>query len=167
VKATRPTRRLTRGNPFLKEKVHDPYRTREKLREATGCPQCGVRYRNGRWTWPRTQTRVVRNQLCPACRRINDRCPAGEVVISGSFLDAHRKEILATARHIEEAEKNEHPLHRIISVDEHDDAITISTSDVHLPHHIAHALRDAWGGTMKTHYDLEGYFARVRWERND
>jgi hypothetical protein len=41
------------------------------------------------------------------------------------------------------------------------------TTDVHLPHRIAHALKDAWGGTMKTHYDLEGYFARVHWERND
>ena len=45
--------------------------------------------------------------------------------------------------------------------------IVVSTTDVHLPHRIAHALRDAFGGTTETHYDREGYFTRVRWERDD
>jgi NMD protein affecting ribosome stability and mRNA decay len=156
-----------RGNPFLKEQIHDPYHSHEKLRDATQCPECGVHYKKGRWTWPTAEASSVESQLCPACRRIKDRCPAGEVLLSGRFLGAHRDEILATARNVGEAERNEHPLHRIISIDEHDDEIKISTTDVHLPHRIAHALKDAWGGTMKTHYDLEGYFARVHWERDD
>ena len=29
------------------------------------------------------------------------------------------------------------------------------------------ALKDAWGGTTRTHYDREGYFTRVRWQRDD
>ena len=33
--------------------------------------------------------------LCPACQRIRDRYPAGEVRISGEFARAHRDEILA------------------------------------------------------------------------
>jgi hypothetical protein len=43
----------------------------------------------------------------------------------------------------------------------------ITTTDIHLPHRIGHALKDAWGGNLKTHYDLAGYFTRVEWERND
>lgn len=167
MKAPHTTRRVRRGNPFLKEKVHDPYRSGEKLREATRCPQCGVRYRNGRWTWPKTETYALKSQLCPACRRINDHYPAGEIILSGGFLEGHREEIVARARHVEETERAEHPLHRIIAVDERRGDVVISTTDVHLPHEIGHALKDAWGGTLKTHYDLEGYFARVLWDRDD
>ena len=167
MKTDRPMHQEIHGNPFLKERIHDPYHSREKLRDATQCPQCGVLYQKGRWIWPTTETSGVGSQLCPACRRIKDHCPAGEVTLSGGFLGAHRDEILATARNVGEMERNEHPLHRIISIDEHDGEIKISTTDVHLPHRIAHALKDAWGGTMKTHYDLEGYFARISWQRDD
>ena len=67
--------------------------------------------------------------------------------------------------HVEDAEKREHALNRIISIDEDDEGITISTTDVHLPHRIGRALKSAWGGSMSTHYDAEGCFARVRWNR--
>lgn len=167
MKAPRATRRLQRGNPFLREKIHDPYRSAEKLREATRCPQCGARYRNGRWTWPKTQTYALKSQHCPACRRINDRYPAGEIVVSGRFAGSHRDEILARVRHVEASERALHPLHRVMAVAERDTDIVINTTDVHLPHRIAHALKDAWGGTTKTHYDLEGYFTRVQWKRDD
>lgn len=167
MKTPRATRRVRRGNPLLQEKVHDPYRAAEKLREATRCPQCGVRYRHGRWTWPKTQTYALKSQLCPACRRINDRYPAGEIILSGNFLESHRDEVLARVRHVEAAEREEHPLHRIITIDARDADVAISTTDIHLPHQIAHALKDAWGGKTKTHYDLDGYFTRVEWERSD
>ena len=167
VKVSRPAHRLMRGNPLLRESIHDPYRSREKLRQATRCPQCGVQYRNGRWAWPKTQTRALRKRLCPACRRFNDHYPAGEILVSGSFVASHRNEILARIRHVEASERAQHPLHRIMTIDERDTAITITTADIHLPRRIAHALEDAWGGTAKTHYDRDGYFTRVRWERND
>jgi hypothetical protein len=167
VKSSRSNPRLKRGNPFLTEKRHDPYRARTKLRESTVCPQCGVRYSHGRWTWPKTSTYAVKNELCPACRRINDHYPAGEVVISGSFLDEHRAEVLATIRHLEEGERAQHPLNRIMSIDEHDGTLVVSTTDIHLPHQIGHALRSAWGGTARIHYDLDGYFTRVTWQRDD
>lgn len=159
-------RRLQRGNPFLRERVHDPYRSGKKLRESTCCPECGVCYRNGRWAWPKTETTALKRQLCPACRRIEDDYPAGELVLSGSFLASHSDEILATVRHVGDAERNEHPLNRIMAIDQERSTITITTTDVHLPHRIAHAVKDAWGGTTKTHYDLEGYFARVQWQRD-
>jgi hypothetical protein len=167
VKTNRTMRRLTRGNPFLRERVHDPYRSGEKLRDATGCAQCGARYRNGRWTWPHDATGEFRQVLCPACRRSNDHYPAGELMLSGDFLPDHRDQILATIRRIAEQEQQAHPLHRIMSIDDEGDALTIATTDLHLPHRLAHALKDAFGGSISTHYDLEGYFTRALWERND
>jgi NMD protein affecting ribosome stability and mRNA decay len=116
---------------------------------------------------PALKVSAFKSQLCPACRRINDDYPAGELILNGSFLSEHRKEIIARIRHVEEAERHEHPLNRIIEITEHDDGVTITTTDLHLPHRIAHALQDAFGGTMKTHYDRDGYFTRVLWERLD
>jgi hypothetical protein len=46
-------------------------------------------------------------------------------------------------------------------------AIKVTTTDVHLPHRIGHALKDAWAGELVTHYDEQGYYARVTWQRND
>ena len=168
MKPRRTTRRIQRGNPFLTERVHDPYRAGEKPSEAVSCPECGVRCRKGRWVWSAASSAGLKRQLCPACRRINDSYPAGELVLSGEFLTGHRDEILATARHVGEAERSQHPLNRIMSVveDRDEPTIVITTTDVHLPHRIAHAIKDAWGGTMKTHYDLDGYFTRVQWERD-
>jgi NMD protein affecting ribosome stability and mRNA decay len=166
MKNLRTARRMQRGDRLLRERVHDPYRAGEKLRQKIRCPDCGVTYRNGRWVWPETESRGLMQQLCPACRRIDDRYPAGELVIAGDFIEAHEDEILATIRHVAEAEVSEHPLNRIMAIDEDDGVLVISTTDLHLPHRIAHALRDAWGGTMKTHYDLGGCFTRVLWERD-
>jgi hypothetical protein len=168
VKAFHTFRRQQRGNPFLRERIHDPYRAGEKVREATSCPDCGVRYRNGRWIWPQVHTTSgLRPQLCPACQRVKDRYPAGELVLSGNFLHGNRAQILSRIRNVEETERAEHPLHRIIAIEQHGATQVVSTTDIHLPHRIGHALKDAWGGNLKTHYDLEGYFTRVQWERND
>jgi NMD protein affecting ribosome stability and mRNA decay len=167
MKPKRPIRHQIRGNPFLRERRHDPYRAREKLHEKTTCPECGVIYRNGRWMWPKSDTAAFRTVVCPACRRINDRCPAGELLLRGSFLTRHREEILATIRRLAEFEQSEHPLHRIMDIEIHGNDTVITTTDIHLPHRIAHALEDAWAGSMSMHYDLEGYFARACWERDN
>jgi hypothetical protein len=60
--------------------------------------------------------------VCQACHRINDRYPAGVVTLSGA-LTAQQKA----------AEKAEHPLNRIIDIEEGLDQIVINTTDIHLP----------------------------------
>ena len=167
MKPIRAGRHLRRGNPFLKERVHDPYRSTVKLRSSTRCPDCHAQYRNGRWIWPKSDSPGLRSERCPACRRIADHYPAGELVLSGDFAHEHRSEILGTAHRIEQLEGGDHPLHRIMSVDEDESGLSILTTDIHLPHRIAHAVRDAWGGELRTHYDPEGYFTRVHWHRDD
>ena len=164
MKPRRSFPRRLHGNPLLQERVHDPYYSRVKLREATSCPQCGVRYRNGRWTMPASTAAAFRRQLCPACRRINDRYPAGELIIRRSSVGKDEKEIMTRIRNVEAAERAEHPLHRIIEIEEQAEDLIVTTTDIHLPHRIAHALTDAFGGSMSTHYDRGGHFARVVWQ---
>ncbi len=48
-----------------------------------------------------------------------------------------------------------------------DSGITITTTDIHLPRRIGHALEDAWHGELKVHYDEAGHFTRVLWDRQD
>jgi hypothetical protein len=52
---------------------------------------------------------------------MRDRYPAGDVHLSGSFLDVHRDEIIAQIRKLEGDERKEHPLHRIMDIEERND----------------------------------------------
>lgn len=162
-----PARRQRRGNRLLAEHIHDPYWSGLKLRRDTLCPECGAAFRNGRWVWPKVQTEWPAKALCPACRRIEDGYPAGEILLDGSFVAAHREEIMNLARSVERSENAEHPLHRIMDLHVDDDMLTITTTDIHLPRRIGHALEHAWDGALSTHYDEEGHFARVIWHRDN
>jgi hypothetical protein len=83
---------------------------------------------------------------CPACHRINDNYPAGELTLSGSFPKSHGQEIVRLARNTEALENRKHPLQRIMSVEENPEGIVITTTDVHLPRRIGHAIVDAYKG---------------------
>lgn len=165
MKPTRSTQRETYGNPLLQEHIHDPYRERRKLQGATLCPECGAVYENGRWTWSESGTNDAPTTLCPACRRTRDQVPAGELVLHGKVDESLLDQILRRIRNIENDERAEHPLHRIMAVETRDEATVVTTTDVHLPHRFGHAIKDAWGGELDTHYDADGYFARIVWQQ--
>lgn len=144
--------------------ILDPYQRRKKPQEGARCPQCGVLYREGRWQWAAVSA-AYHDQLCPACERINDKFPAGIVTLKGAFARAHGEEILRLARNQEEAERAEHPLNRIMSIEEDEDAILINTTDIHLPRRIGEALERTFSGSLAFTYEEDGYFVRVNWTR--
>ena len=158
--------RQTRGNPRLTEERHDPYRDSAKLRSPRRCAQCNATYVKGRWRWEALTPPAPATALCPACRRSKDRYPAGELLLRGDFVVAHADEILRLVRNVESAETQQHPLHRIMDIRRRQGEIAITTTDVHLPRRLGHALEGAWHGQLAMHYDEAGYFARVTWERN-
>jgi hypothetical protein len=161
----RTPRRMLRGNPRLAEERHDPYRSEAKLRGPVRCTGCGATYLRGRWRWERLRPVPPATTTCPACRRIHDRYPAGEMALTGEFVAQHVDEILHLIRNVEKNESAEHPLHRIIDLKRRDGQITVTTTDLHLPRRIGHALEDAWRGKLETHYDEQGYFVSIRWSR--
>jgi hypothetical protein len=160
-------RLLAHGNPRLEEEIHDPYRTPRKARSPARCSDCGAVYRKGRWSWERLVPSPPTSLVCPACRRIRDRYPAGEITIGGRFFVDHADEALSLVRNVEDAEHRAHPLQRIIAVTRKAGKAIVTTTDLHVARRIAHALEDAWGGRLATHYDEGGYFVRITWERND
>ena len=154
-----------RRDRLIKERTHDPYKTRLKLPEPTVCPRCSATWHAGRWQWLEHQPENANEELCQACHRINDRYPAGELALRGSFLKAHEEEILHLIRNTEKAENQDHPLHRIISIDRTEDGFLVTTTDLHLPRRIGQAIYNAYEGEFDFNYDEEGYFVRANWRR--
>ncbi len=153
-----------RGDRLIRERVHDPYKTRLKLPDPTVCPRCGAVFHKGRWTWEAAPS-GANEELCQACRRVNDGYPASVVTLRGAFLKEHRAEILNLVRNQEKLEKSARPLHRIMAIEEKGEEIEITTTDIHLPRRIGQALHSAYEGEFDFHYDEEGYFIRVNWTR--
>ena len=85
--------------------------------------------------------------------------------MSGGFVKEHREELVHLARNNESIENRDHPLNRIIKIEEHPDSIIITTTDIHLPRRIAEAVRQAYKGDLELSYDEEGYFVRAEWRR--
>lgn len=162
----RPPRRDTIKSHLISEHRHDPYKPRAKLSEPCVCPQCMAVFIEGRWQWRSEPLEGAHWDLCPACHRINDRFPAGEFTLTGSFLNTHGQEIIRLARNIEALERHEHPLQRIMEIEDDSDRIVIRTTDIHLPRRIGRALTKAYKGELDTHYDEAGYFVRMGWRRD-
>ena len=161
------TRQSNRMDRRLKEKVHDPYKTRLKLPEPTVCPQCGAVFRRGRWQWDDAAPADANRESCQACRRVADKYPAGTVTLGGSFLKQHKTEILNLIRNQEELEKGEHPLHRIMEIAEEGGQIVVTTTDIHLPRRIGDAVHRAYSGQLDYQYEDESYSLRVNWTRDE
>ncbi len=142
--------------------IIDPYRWTHKPSEPAVCPQCGAVYQGGRWSWGDRPAAAV-ELTCQACHRINDKYPAGVVNLAGPRLVRLKDQILQLARHQEEAEREEHPLNRIMDIQEGDDTVVINTTDIHLPRRIGEAVERAYKGELKAHFDESGYFVRVDW----
>lgn len=145
--------------------IGDPYIHVRKPEGRIVCPDCGAFYSDGRWTWSQYPTSGT-EEPCPACRRIHDRIPAGILTLSGVFVSDHKRDLLDIIHRQEALEKQEHPLNRIMTVNETDDSIIIETTDIHLPPRIGKACHRAFKGELDTHYDQDAYFVRVDWARD-
>ena len=142
--------------------ILDPYQRQQKLHEPTVCRSCGAIYRHGSWQWGKLAA-GAHEEICPACRRIAEELPAGIVTVHGVQDQRRKDEIIALARHQEQAENSEHPLNRIIAIEDKGDALSITTTDIHLPRRFGEALKRTLHGDLAIHFDESGYFVRVDW----
>ncbi len=148
-----------------KPRTEDAYKAPEKPSEPSVCPQCNAVFHKGRWQWGPPPA-GAKEELCQACHRINDKFPAGIVTLSGNFLTVKRLDILQLVRHQEAVEKREHPMNRIMEIEEEPTRIVIRTTDIHLPHRIGATLKRTFRGKLDTAYEEDGYFVRVDWCRD-
>jgi soluble cytochrome b562 len=166
MKATRSTgHHKTRRDRHWSAYEHDPYKAAAKLPEGTWCRDCGAIVADGRWCWNGTKDEAKKH-LCPACQRIDDELPAGYVSLSGAFLIARRDEILRAVRNVEQREKAEHPMQRIMKIDQEGAEMLVTTTDVHLARAIGEALRHAYQGELEAVHSVDQDLVRVRWSRD-
>ncbi len=159
--------RFERKDKFIKEREHDPYAVRLKPPEPTLCPECKAVFSEGRWHWTDRAPEGAHKSLCAACQRIRDKVPAGYLTVKGGFFKAHKEEIMHLIRNREELEKSEHPMNRIMGMDDEDGTVVITFTDTHLPKGIGKALHDAFEGELDVQYTEEGNIVRVTWVREE
>jgi hypothetical protein len=153
-----------RKDRLIKQKQHDAYQEGNKWPEPTQCTGCGALFANGRWSW-QTPSEKPNDTICPACRRISDRYPAGYVEIKGPFFEEHRPEILNLVKNTEEREKNDRPLERIMATVAEKEYTLVTTTGIHLARRIGEALSRAYKGNLSFQYADSDAVIRVCWQR--
>lgn len=153
-----------RRDRMYEDRVNDPYRARGKWPEPTLCPECGAIFRDGRWQWGEPGEQAEQH-LCPACQRVRDRVPAAQLTVSGAFFAERREEMLKLVRNAEAKAKAEHPLERIMAIDEQAGRAVITFTDAHLAHGIGEALHHAYHGELDSGYTEADDLLRITWSR--
>lgn len=155
-------RQIHRHDGIFQERVHDAYKSKVKPPEPAVCPQCGAVFHDGRWQW-RPAPANAHKETCPACHRIHDHYPAGFLSLKGDFFQSHRDEIMRLVHNHEKHERAEHPLQRIMAVEDKNDATLVTTTDIHLARGLGEALHHAYQGVLEFHYNSEQSLLRVSW----
>lgn len=153
---------ITPHDNIFQERVHDAYKLKGKLHEPTVCPGCGAVFHEGRWQW-KSAPAGAHQEMCSACHRIHDHYPAGYLTLQGVFFLSHRDEIMNVVHNVEKRERAEHPLKRIMGVEEKGGITLVTTTDIHLVRSMGEALHHAYKGELKYHYNPEENLLRVNW----
>lgn len=161
---THPAASQPRIDHVLDSMEKDVYGLKGKLAEPTACGACGAVYRRGRWTWAAAPADAAKT-TCPACRRVADDYPAGIVTISGDFVRERVDEIRGLVHNLEEREKKEHPLKRVMGIEQQANALIVKTTNAHLARGIGQALEHAYDGELDLHFSETENVLRVGWKR--
>lgn len=159
--STHPAATTPRGNRRIHEEREG------KHPDLAACPRCGACYRSGRWTWDAAPVGSY-ELTCPACEQIEEDYAGGEFRLEGAFVAAHRGEIEGLLRNVEEREKSEHPLKRIMSIREDAGALVVRVTDAKLVTQLGHAIDRAYNGKLELPPTSaeQSELARGRWHRD-
>lgn len=128
-----------------------------KAAHALVCSECKLVHHAGRWYRGAPPVTEVENSLCPACKRIRDGEPAGTIHVPEQFLE-RREELIAILRNAETAESEEHPLERLMQLeDDPGGGMLVTTTGKHLARAIANKLERRFHKAARLRYgDAEG-----------
>ena len=157
----RPSPR-TNATHRIEPRTEDPYRHQRKTGDAVVCEDCSVVFHGGRWYWGAAPLCDVEETVCPACQRIRDRFPAGTIRMADVPEEWH-DEVVRMIHSVEAHEKAEHPLERLMEIDDHGDSMTATTTGMHLARCIAGALRRRFHDGVKIGYPEGEGIVTVDW----
>ena len=127
------------------------------------CQECGIVQHAGKWYFGAPPLAQLATGLCPACQRVRDRYPAGTLRMPAAFL-ARRDEVIQLIRNVEAVEKAEHPLERLMEIEESDGHLVVTTTGVHLAREIAHKLAKRFHRKPRFRYADGEDLLHVDWE---
>lgn len=164
-----------RYNPAsFKKKVDvetDTYLPKKGAGKTLICPGCHAILTLKRWRLDEPayakllHAGTARQVWCPACQKIRDGYPSGQVTLTGPFLAEHRNEILRLIANEEKRAREKNPLERIMSLSQEQEQVVLTTTDEKLAQRIGRELRKACGGTVTYNWSHNNKFVRVHWER--
>jgi NMD protein affecting ribosome stability and mRNA decay len=155
-------RQINRHDGLFRKYKHDAYKATCKPPEPTVCPECGAVFHAGRWQWIARPAKAHRS-ACPACQRIEDHYPAGFLTLQGVFFQSHCEEIMNLVHNHERRERAEHPLKRIMAVEDIDGATLVTTTDMQLARSMGETLLHAYKGELKYYYNPQEDQLRLSW----
>jgi NMD protein affecting ribosome stability and mRNA decay len=150
----------------------DPYLLAEISNGTAICKKCHAIFHNKRW-YPgddetykkKIESKGVNVVLCPACRKVKDKFPGGILKLKGDFLLQHKNEILNLVRNEEQRAKEFNPLERIMSINNIEKGLEITTTNERLAQRIGRSLQRAYHGRIEYKWSNDTKLLRAEWER--
>ncbi len=155
-----------------KTATSDMYLPRGGAQQLSLCEGCHAVYRNKRWYADPDLYEATRKNpasaeiVCPACLKIRDNFPGGLVTLTGTYLIAHRQELLNLIRNEEERARGFNPLERVMSIrDDGFGKMIVATTNEKLAQRLGRAIKKAFRGEVAYNWSHENKLVRVEWER--
>lgn len=149
----------------------DPYLPKLNHGETAVCTRCHALYQRRHWFFDEEAFKRAAVQThthhvtCPACKKIADNYPEGEVLLRGSFLQMHRDEIMRLLSNEEERAKGLNPLERIVRMTDGSGGLLVTTTNEKLAQRIGRALHKAYQGDVQYKWSADTRYLRVEWHR--
>ncbi|CAG9237670.1 conserved hypothetical protein [Paraburkholderia caribensis] len=154
-----------RRDRIFQSHTDDSYRTPTRVQGGKACRECGAVYEKGRWIWT-TNAEQTGQLVCPACRRILEHAPAGELWLeAGGYLLAHRDEVVSLLQREAAYEETCYALERLMSIEEQAKGVRVTTTGRHMLRRLCEALVLARHGQLSLKYRDGGGILRARWKR--
>lgn len=138
----------------------DPYMDPHKREGAHVCSTCRAVNERGKWRWT-DAPKGAKPTVCPACRRIEDRCPAHLLRLDGVPQD-QRPEIVAMIHHTADEEARLHPIERLMWLQDGKERIEVALTGVHIARRLRAAIARSWRGRFASKLGVEQ--TDLRWK---
>ena len=146
----------------------DSYLPRLDPKGVLQCSGCGAFHHRRHWTLtpPAGFGSPAHKHLvfCPACRKVRDRFPGGELALHG-VAAGNRGEIARILRNEESRAREKNPLERIMRMDVVTDGWRIETTTEKLAQRLGRSIKKARGGTLSYKWGHNNKFVRVVWKK--
>ena len=160
-----------RYNTNYKKRVgleRDTYLPKLTPKGVIQCTGCGIFYHRRHWQLeaPTGFNYSVHPHpiYCPACRKIKQRYPSGELSLRG-VETAERQEILRILRNEEAQARTKNPLEMIMGLQETDGHWKVETTTEKLAQRLGRSIKKARGGKLAYKWGHNNKFVRVMWEQ--